>query len=176
MSNKDSEISNEGSSMVANASPADSSKDDESFLLAEYKEAAAAYFKGVDVGITSLKQFIATSSALLALVHSKIVPTTFIFNLKNGAEFLITLVGIVICFIFIAILKRYFLHLENCRSRCEELEKIFGGQFFTRLGDISMDRNKGINTSITLKFIVAAFVLCWVFTLINLFYSALRSL
>jgi hypothetical protein len=110
------------------------------FLLSEYREAANAYFKGVDIGWTGIRFYI-TINAFFATVigifagrqEQPIIAAVDIIRLSP-------VVALGLSGAFILILPHYFEHLENCRRRCEEIETECGGQLFTRLGIIKTRR------------------------------------
>ncbi len=106
------------------------------FLLAEYREAAGAYFEGVQLGYSVFKGYITANglfvAALGALGEGKFLGLQNVSLLK-----IIPILALLVSLTMIMALPHYFKHLENCRSRCEALETVWGGALFTRLGRIS---------------------------------------
>lgn len=137
------------------------------FALAEYHEAANAYFKGVDIGYTTVRAYITMNVLFAALISAVSESQSAIF--ASGADVLrvVPILAIVISFTLMFALPYYFRHLENCRLRCEEIEKDNGGKLFTRLGSIAHARNS-FSTAIGLVMIIFVVLAFWV-------YFALRS-
>lgn len=115
----------------------DSDGGGEKFILAEYHEAANAYFKGVDIGYATVKSYITLNGLFAALIGALADPKAD--AMKAAAEMikLVPAFAIIASVTLLLALPHYFRHLENCRRRCEEIEASYGGQLFTRLGKIA---------------------------------------
>jgi hypothetical protein len=104
------------------------------FLVAEYREAANAYFEGTNIGWTGLR-FYVTTNAFFATAFSVLtgfkeqplgstghnVRFSPIFALSVSISALLLSVAILL------VLSHYFNHLENCRLRCQQIEAEWGG-------------------------------------------------
>jgi hypothetical protein len=134
---------------------------DEKFAMAEYKEAAAAYFKGVDIGYTTLKNFFAINVIFITIINLN--PASAGAAGAKIAAFinLVPAFGILICVVFMLAIGHYFRHLENCRLRCEEIEKSHGGQLFSRMGTISNTKKKMFSTGWATHLLAGIFIVVW---------------
>lgn len=151
------------------------------FQLVEYREAANAYFKGVEIGYTGLKGYITINvlfaTALGLLVNpnaSSILGVTDVGRLVPSFALLASL-GFVLTF------PHYFNHLENCRMRCQKLESDRGGLLFTGLGQVASQKYTVGAISGAILIIIAPAVLLWLFLAIRLrsfpyIWSNLRSM
>jgi hypothetical protein len=143
-------------------------EDEQKFAMAEYKEAAAAYFKGVDIGYTTLKNFFAINVIFMTVINLN-PATTSVAGTKIAAFInLVPAFGILICFVFMLAIGHYFKHLENCRMRCEEIEKPHGGKLFSRMGNISNKDRKYFSTGWATHFLAILFVAVWGYMLFAL--------
>jgi hypothetical protein len=131
------------------------------FLIVEYREAANAYFKGVDIGYTGFRSFITINGLFAALMGAL---DTKVSSIAAASEIigLVPYIAITASVAFSAVLPHYFKHLENCRHRCEEIERIKGGLMFTRLGEIANKKHK-FSAVPVLILIVAPIISFWVY-------------
>jgi hypothetical protein len=133
----------------------DSDGERAAFLLVEYREAANAYFKGVDIGWNGLKFYITLNGFFATIIgvftgrqEHAIIAATDIINLSP-----IVVLGLSAAFVLI--LPHYFKHLENCRQRCEQIEIMHGGQLFTDLEKIRRDKINAIPVVISILLSIA---------------------
>ena len=126
------------------------------FALAEYHEAANAYFKGVGIGYTTVGSYIAINGLFAALLSTP-------GALAAGSPMvrLVPLFAIIVSIALLAALPYYFNHLENCRKRCEEIENSYGGKLFTNLGKIG--NRPAFNSRHGLLVIIASIVTLWIY-------------
>lgn len=136
------------------------------FALVEYAQAANAYFKGVDVGYSSLKQYITANVALMALIAARFAPDSKLDIVPKSFEIPIALVGLAMFAILALTQKRYFDHLENCRARCDKIEEKYEGKLFKEMGKISSGKESGLTTDIALTSIYWIFGISWLSFLI----------
>lgn len=141
------------------------------FAFAEYREAANAYFKGVDIGYTTVRAYITMNVLFAALISA--VSESKTAALPSGVDVsevdvlrVVPILAIIISLTLAFALPYYFRHLENCRLRCEEIEKAHGGKLFTRLGSIAHAR-RGFNTVIGLGMIIIVVLVFWVYFALN---------
>jgi hypothetical protein len=144
------------------------SEAEDKFVMAEYKEAAAAYFKGVDIGYTTLKNFFAINVIFITVINLN--PASGGITGIKIAKFinLVPAFGILICLVFMLAISHYFKHLENCRMRCEEIEQIHGGKLFSRMGAISNTRRKSFSTGWATHLMAVIFIVIWGYMLFAL--------
>lgn len=131
------------------------------FALVEYAQAANAYFKGVDVGYSTLKQYVTANVALMALIAARFAPDSKLDIVPKSFEIPIALVGLAMFAISALTQKRYFSHLENCRRRCSQIENKYDGKLFTEMGVISEGKENGITTDLALAIIYWIFGVSW---------------
>jgi hypothetical protein len=138
------------------------------FLLVEYREAANAYFKGVEIGWNGLRFYITLNVFFATIIgvfagrqEHPIVAATDIIKLSP-----IVVLGLSAAFVLI--LPHYFTHLANCRRRCEDIETEHGGQLFTRLGKIGENKINAIPVAI---FILLSVAFLWVIVAYRLWFS-----
>jgi hypothetical protein len=147
------------------------------FQLAEYREAANAYFKGVDIGYTGIKSYLAfnalfiTAFGLIA-ADPKGRYARVVADLIN----VIPPLALVASVVFISVIPHYCDHLRNCLRRCEEIEKSNGAVqppgLFTQLGAIGKKRKKYKPNSITGAILISVpIVFLWGY----LWYQLLRA-
>lgn len=138
----------------------------DAFILAEYHEAANAYFKGVDIGYTTVKGYVTVNGLFAAVIGALADKATVV---PAGAEMIRLIPGFAIAasLALFVLLPHYFRHLENCRLRCEQIEKHWGGRLFTRLGEIAHGR-RNINSMIGLISIIVIILSFWVYFAIKL--------
>ena len=148
--------------------------DDFKFAMTEYHEAANAYFKGVDIGYTAVKGYITLNALFAALIGGLADPK--VESLKVASEMVRLVPGfaIVASLTLLMALPHYFSHLENCRRRCEEIESLYKGRLFTKLGGIARGEAGSTrfraNANIGLIFIVLSFLSFWAYFGIKLRY------
>ncbi len=140
-------------------------------ILAEYREAANAYFKGVDIGYTTIKGYVALNGLFVAVLGAFGDVKNSAFNFASDLLSLVPIFALVASAALLFMLPRYFSHLENCRSRCAELEELFGGRLFIRLGEISSGKSNA-STLAALLAVALAVGLFWVYFLVRLRWPA----
>lgn len=131
------------------------------YVLAEYREAANAYFKGVDIGYTGVRGYITINllfaTALGVLAEPKI-PTLLA---AGDVGRLIPIFALLTSTGFFSAFPHYFRHLKNCQHRCQELEALWGGLLFTRLNRIAGNQIK-VGGAIGAIIITVPLILFWV--------------
>ena len=132
------------------------------FAMAEYHEAANAYFKGVDIGYTSVKSYITINGLFAALIGALAEPKSGVLSSMSEMVKLVPWFALVASFALFVALPHYFRHLENCRKRCEEIETVYGGLLFTRLGRIA-HRRSSFNSGLGLIIIIGSIVSFWLY-------------
>lgn len=137
------------------------SETNEDFGLIEYKEAANAYFRGVDIGFATLKSYFTFNTLLAAVVGYAFGSSASTKLAASPFVALAPVFGIVASLVFLASLGHYYRHLENCRMRCEEIEKARGGALFTRLGRIARPDKPSFSTMLGLLSIMLLFIAAW---------------
>jgi hypothetical protein len=132
------------------------------FCLAEYHEATNAYFKGVDIGYTSVKSYVTINGLFAALVGALADPKGPLpASLAEVVKF-IPWFAVAISLSLMIALPHYFRHLNNCSDRAAELEATFDGALFSRLKKIS-DSRSSFNTGLGLLLMVGAIAGFWVY-------------
>lgn len=129
------------------------------FLIAEYHEAATSYANGVTIGFNTSRNFVVANTVLLALHNTpEIVLSTSdtIRHITSVTPF----IGVFICLILAIMLPTYYKHLNNCRDRCAELEKHFGGKLFSKNQKIG---EKKFNTQTVLVLLSILFACLWAY-------------
>jgi len=107
------------------------------FSLVEYREAANAYFKGVDIGYTGLRSYITLNGLFAAVIAALAGPRGQSFAVGNELVKLIPVFALLGTVAIAVVIPHYFRHLENCRRRCQEIEESNNGTLFKRLGEIA---------------------------------------
>jgi hypothetical protein len=111
--------------------PADQVHD---FYLTEYKEAASAYFKGVDIGFLFLRFYFIINAALVAVLQldDKILAKT---GLSAYMPYLVPLVGMLFSVCLAILVPFHRRQLDNCLRRCRDIEGIYGikGALFEKI-------------------------------------------
>jgi len=141
-------------------------EDNQDFLLAEYHEAATSYANGVDIGFNTTKTFFAVNGILITLQQTpeELVNNSQIVGYFQTVAPFFGLLTSVILGLFVSL---YFKHLDNCRDRCSEIEKIYGGKLFSRNAKVA---GPIVNTN-NILFIFALFTFCgWAYFLYKAFY------
>jgi hypothetical protein len=141
----------------------------EDFLPIEYREAVNAYFKGVDIGYTGLKSYITVNVFFLTLMGLLIDPKIQMFVAAGPIVKFVPYFALGISAAFLAILPHYFKHLENCRSRCAQIEKLKHGKLFNRLGHISHGTLSKFITLVVLAVVVLSLIAVWLYFAISNF-------
>ena len=136
---------------------------DDDFLPIEYKEAANAYFKGVDIGYTGLRSYITINVFFITLMGLLSDPRTQAFIAGGSIGKVIPYFALGISMTFIVIVPHYFRHLENCRKRCEVLEARKHGQLFKQLGEISYGRFSKFLSYLVLGAVVFSLFSIWIY-------------
>jgi hypothetical protein len=139
------------------------------FQLAEYRESANAYFKGVDIGYTGIRGYI-TINALFAtalglLAKTEVQPDATLPVVQHLAALndiirILPVFPLLASLAFFSTFPHYFKHLQNCQRRCAEIESERGGEMFKRLGNIAYNRNK-IGAVVGAVLIVIPIVIFW---------------
>jgi hypothetical protein len=148
------------------------------FILAEYREAANAYFKGVDIGYTTVKSYITINGLFVAIVVAE--PKGAVPAALSGIVRIVPWFALVTSLSLMVALPHYFRHLNNCSHRCAELEEKFDGRLFRRLSNIASTKNS-FNTGIGISMIVGIIAALWIYFAIQVSYpglslwSAIRS-
>jgi hypothetical protein len=143
--------------------------------LAEYREAANAYFKGVDIGYTTIKGYVALNGLFVAVLGAFGDAKNSSLSFASDLVSLVPIFALVASAALLLMLPRYFMHLANCQHRCAELEKLFGGHLFTRLGAIAESRTTA-NTSLALLAVALAVASFWGYFLIRLWWPTFNVL
>jgi hypothetical protein len=129
-----------------------------------------AYFQGVNIGWTGLRFFITINAtfgaafSVLAGLKDQPVVAGHIVKVNSNISLGIAGAAIVLCAAVFFVQKHYFAHLENCRSRCQQLEAEWDGQLFTELGRIEKDRflsTYALNSQYTLNLIILCIAILW---------------
>lgn len=137
------------------------------FAQTEYHEAANAYFKGVDIGYTTLRNYITINVLFAALIGSVSERLSTTIGSSGDLIQIVPWLAIAASLALLFSLPYYFRHLENCRKRCEEIELEFGGKLFTRLGGIGRRARWGFNTVLGLMMIIAVVSSFWLYLLVK---------
>ena len=165
-------ISKKESAVVRNFTISDEFKKD--FILSEYREASGNFFKGIDIGINYSRSFVLLNGILLSSIkwsgslgdYEKQIIPDYIY-------LLVATVGIVLSILQFAIVPYYDRQLDNCGERCIEIEKIFGGQLYTKIVMTNRDSKRKITTTGTVKIVSILFLLIWI---VIICYLSLRLL
>lgn len=144
----------------------------EHYLLAEYHEAANAYFKGVDIGFTTVKSYITINGLFAALIGALSDPKGPLPAAMSEMVKVIPWFALVASFALLMGLPHYFKHLGNCSLRCAEIEAEFGGRLFTKLNGIATGGKK-FNTGIGLIIIISSVVFFWLYFALKTHYPSL---
>jgi hypothetical protein len=112
----------------------------EDFLLIEYREAANAYFQGVNIGYTGIKSYVTINTLFVAALGLMAEPKGRHAGVIASLVYAIPILALVVSFAFAAVIPHYNKHLENCRDRCQKIEEKRGGELFTELGRIGKAR------------------------------------
>lgn len=148
--------------------------DQNSFHHVEYHEAANAYFKGVDIGYTTLRNYV-TLNALFGAVVAALMDPNFgsSANASGAIEILsiVPWVAIAASLLLGLALPHYFNHLENCRHRCQELEQLLGGHLFTRLGGVANNK-RSFNAAYGLIGVIVLMSALWTYVGLRLTYGS----
>jgi hypothetical protein len=144
-------------------------------ILAEYREAANAYFKGVDIGYTNIKGYVALNGLFVAVLGAFGDTKNSTLSFASDLISLVPIFALVASVALLLMLPRYFLHLANCQRRCAELEKLFGGHLFTRLGEIAAGKTTA-NTSLALLAVAMAVASFWGYFLVRLWWPTFNVL
>lgn len=141
------------------------------FLLTEYREAANAYFKGVDIGWTGFRSYLTINALFAALIGALAEPRS---QLAAAGEIvkLIPYFALVASFALAVVTPHYFRHLENCRRRCQEIEELRGGKLFMRLGTIG--RGSKIGATAVLVILLTSIVFFWTYVAIKSIYPSFQ--
>lgn len=142
----------------------------EDFVPVEYREAANAYFKGVDIGYTGLKSYIGINVFFLTLMGFLADPKAQAFVAAGPIGKVVPYFALGISAAFVVVLPHYFNHLENCRKRCEQLEKMKHGKLFTKLGEIAYGRLSKFISYLVLAAIVVSLLATWTYFAIYFVY------
>jgi hypothetical protein len=145
--------------------------DDTEFIAVEYREAANAYFKGVEIGWTGFRSYLTINALFAALIGALAESTGKLAGVSEVAK-LIPFFALFASVAIVAVAPYYFRNLNNCRRRCEEIEKIKGGRLFTDLGAIAT-RGGGIRSMHVLLILVGSIVLFWCFVAMKSYYPDL---
>jgi hypothetical protein len=138
---------------------ASDNRDETEFILVEYRESANAYFKGVEIGWTGLRSYLTINALFAALLGALSEPKGQLMGASEVAK-LVPFFALVASLAIVAVCPYYFMHLENCRKRCEEIEKLRGGKFFTNLGVIAAGKSK-VKSKGVLFMLVGSVVVFW---------------
>lgn len=130
------------------------------FQLAEYRESANAYFKGVDIGYTTVRSYITINGLFAALIGALAEPKGQLLALSEITK-IIPFFALVASLALIAALPHYYKHLENCRLRCEQIERLRGGKLFTELGVV--EKGSWFTSNAGLKTVIYSIVVFWVY-------------
>lgn len=136
---------------------------DDAFLPIEYKEAANAYFKGVDIGYTGLRSYITINVFFITLMGLLSDPRAQTFIAAGPIGKVIPYFALGISVTFMVIVPHYFRHLENCRKRCAELEEKKHGQLFTRLGALSYGKFSKFLSYLVLGAVILSLLSIWTY-------------
>lgn len=112
------------------------------FSHVEYREAANAYFKGVEIGYSTLRNYVTINALFAAVIGALMDPKFSSDPTQVSAVEIVSVmpwIAITASLLLALALPHYFKHLENCRLRCEQLESIQSprGELFTNLGAIA---------------------------------------
>ena len=132
------------------------------YVLAEYHEAANAYFKGVDIGYTAVKSYITANGLFAALLGALSDPKGPLPSTLTELVRIVPWFALVISFALFVALPHYFRHLNNCSMRCAELEHQFEGKLFTRLNGISSSKTS-FNSGLGLLLIIGTIASFWLY-------------
>ena len=121
---------------VLDADHADKATQD--FAFVEHREASAAYFHGVGVGYTVVKNYITVNALLIVLIGA--LATVEVKNpvLPSPIDVVrvVPWIAVTISLALALLLPQYWAHQKNCRDRCIEIESQYEGQLFTRLAKV----------------------------------------
>jgi hypothetical protein len=140
---------------------------DSDFLLAEYRESANAYFKGVDIGWTGFRAYL-TFNVLFAGLLGVLAEPKGHLSATSEMIRLIPFFALVASVAVATVAPHYFRHLENCRRRCQEIEEIKGGALFTELGRIA-NRGIRIRSTAVLFMVMGSIIVFWMYFAIKSF-------
>jgi hypothetical protein len=138
-----------------------SGEKDSDFLLAEYRESANAYFKGVDIGWTGFRAYLTFNVLFAGLLGALAEPKGQLSAAGEMIKF-IPFFALVASAAVATVTPHYFRHLENCRRRCQEIEKIKGGLLFTELGRIA-HRGLRIRSTAVLFMVMGSIITFWAY-------------
>ena|ERR1700682_2816562 len=144
------------------------------FRLAEYRESANAYFKGVDIGWTGLRSYITVNALFVALLSALAEPKGQLLATAEIVK-LVPFFALIATVAIASVAPHYFRHLENCRKRCQEIEEQMGGKLFTRLGtiagaDVPGRRRYKIRSTFVLILLIGSILLFWTYFAIKNYY------
>ena len=145
------------------------SHDETEFILVEYREAANAYFKGVEIGWTGFRSYLTINALFAALIGAVAEPKGQLTGVSEVAK-LVPFFALVASLAILAVTPYYFRNLNNCRRRCEEIEKLKGGKLFTDLGRIATDGYRIKSTQVLLM-LVGSIVVFWCYVAAKSYYS-----
>ncbi len=131
------------------------------FNYVEYKEACAAYFHGVDIGYTVIRHY-ATVNALLVILIGALATSEVknpVLPAPGDIVRIVPWIAIILSVALAMILPHYWNHLENCRNRCVEIEKLYGGRLFSKLAEI--ETTTWFSTAGGLRSIILLVLLLW---------------
>jgi hypothetical protein len=123
------------------------------FKLVEYKETAAAYFKGVEIGISFIKLYLLINGALLgAMAFSNSSSPGIANDLGVGAYLnqiglthITPWVGLLFSILLFGIVPFYRNQLNGCSSRCAEIERELEGKLFSKIQSVSSENQQYVS-------------------------------
>jgi hypothetical protein len=131
-------------------------------LAAEYREAANAYFKRIEIGFSTVKLYLTLNGIFIAFMGAASEAKLGIPAVVAGTVKVIPWIGLALTIALVMALANYLRHLENCRVRCEEIESEFGGRLFTRMGAVT-SRGYGINSTSGYQLFLFIILVVWSF-------------
>jgi hypothetical protein len=130
------------------------------FLLVEYQTASTQYMHSVDLGVTFVKNVLWLNALLLAIsgaalqYHLAVGISTFIMCICSFG-------GLVIAIYIASVVNNYGLQLQGSLVRCIELERMFGGDLYSRLDRNSRHGRKSPSSLSGVYLICAFFGVIW---------------
>jgi len=131
-----------------------------SLLDSEYRVAADTYMHGVNIGYTVIRNFVALNAVFfgaLGLVNSN--PESNIAQM-NGFIKMIPIFAILTSLLLAVAFPYYKRHLDNCSTRCAQIEEHFSGKLFTRMNEIE-DKKTIFSAQVGFNAIVLIFIIVW---------------
>ena len=137
-------------------------EDSENFHFIEYREAANAYFKGVDIGFSTLRNYITMNALFATLIGISSDSRSPL--IQEGSAFIkvVPIFAIFVSLLLAASFSYYSRHLNNCSRRCAEIEEGYNGKLFEQMTYITKTK-KVFSAGLALNLIIILFILAWMF-------------